>query len=143
MLAWISYFLPDFATNRQVSSSTLAATTWKSWSDFGKAFSSTLISCFNVVKQAIMEYILSPNYSTLQNTQIQALIRQKCSEITRKHSTVIRAGNKMATAAGVQRLILLHKLLFTLKCAPPSSGRYDTKIDRLLAPINNYEYNDY
>lgn len=53
MLAWISYFLPFFPINLQLSSSTLAATIWnRSWF-FEKKPSSVRISCLRVFKHAI------------------------------------------------------------------------------------------
>lgn len=50
----MSYFLFVLEINRQVNSSTLAATTWNSSSVFGNAFSSTRISCLRVFKHAMI-----------------------------------------------------------------------------------------
>lgn len=53
IFAWISYFLPFFPINLQLSSSTLADTIWKRSWFLEKKLSNVRISCFNVFKHAI------------------------------------------------------------------------------------------
>lgn len=82
MLACISYFLPFFPMNRQLSSSTLAVTIWnRSWF-FENTDSNVLISCLRVFRQAIwlvvsryrtilaMVWGWSPPHKILNNTNL-------------------------------------------------------------------------
>ena len=54
MLAWIKYFSPFFPMNRQAISSTDADKIWNLSCLVGNAASMNLMSCFNLMRQAIL-----------------------------------------------------------------------------------------
>lgn len=55
MFAWISNFFPFRHINLQVSSSTDAAVIWNSSWPLGNRLSSVLISCFKLLRQAMLQ----------------------------------------------------------------------------------------
>lgn len=118
ILAWMSYFLFVLEINRQVNSSTLAATTWNSSSVLGNAFSSTRISCLRVFKHAMIISICPYSWHGIN-----------CGRTARKYTVEMTAQRELSLSPSRREngdcrrtywvSYFFHKLPFTCKLETP------------------------